>query len=316
MKTPIDRAWIVLVALLLAGPAAGAEPQQAAPDGGAPGPPAPQASPTAAATGSERPDDEAGRKAAASAATQADDDQEAFNPAQPDFTVVNLPTTLRLPPWKMNFRLSHRFARPLDNGDFGDLVSDFFGFDSAALVGLELKIGLWRGFHAGVYRTNDKTIEFTGQYSLLRQGTNGPVSVDALAAVDGTDNFSDSYSPALGAVVSRTIGQTAAIYATPMWVNNSNALPSEVVDHNDTFLLGLAARVRIRPSVYLVAEVTPRLAGYDPGDTLATFGIERRAGRHIFQLNVSNSIGTAFSQVARGGGDDWYIGFNLSRKFY
>ena len=307
MRIPSERACIVLVALLLAGPALAAAPQQAAP-------PAQPPQPQTQAAEDEKPAAAAGT--AAPAAARTGDDQDAFNPAQPDFTVVNLPTTLRLPPWRMNFRLSHRFARPLDDGDFGDLVSDLFGFDSAALIGLELKIGLWKGFHAGVYRTNDKTIELTGQYSLMRQGANGPVSIDALAAADGTDNFSDSYSPALGAIVSRTIGQTAAVYATPMWVNNSNALPSEVVDDNDTFVLGLAARVRIRPSVYVVAEVTPRLAGYDPGDTLATFGIERRAGRHIFQLNFSNSIGTAFSQIARGGGSDWYIGFNLSRKFY
>ena len=38
----------------------------------------------------------------------------------------------------------------------------------------------------------------------------------------------------------------------------------------------------------------------------------------IFQLTFSNGLGTTLAQVARGGTarDDWYIGFNLSRKFY
>ncbi len=48
------------------------------------------------------------------------------------------------------------------------------------------------------------------------------------------------------------------------------------------------------------------------------FGIEKRAGGHTFQMNFSNGIGTTFAQIARGGSgrDDWYIGFNISRKFF
>jgi len=49
---------------------------------------------------------------------------------QPDFNLVALPTTLRMPAHKWAFRVTHRFTRPLGDGDFGDLVSDFFGFDS------------------------------------------------------------------------------------------------------------------------------------------------------------------------------------------
>ncbi len=51
---------------------------------------------------------------------------------------------------------------------------------------------------------------------------------------------------------------------------------------------------------------------------LISFGIEQRAGGHVFQLNFSNGFGTTLAQVARGGTacDDWYLGFNLSRKFY
>jgi hypothetical protein len=48
-----------------------------------------------------------------------------------------------------------------------------------------------------------------------------------------------------------------------------------------------------------------------------TFGIEKRAGGHSFQLNFSNDLGTTPAQVARGQQlDGWFIGFNISRKFY
>jgi hypothetical protein len=94
-------------------------------------------------------------------------------------------------------------------------------------------------------------------------------------------------------------------------------VPSELAEDNDTFLLGLGTRVRIRPTVYFVAEVTPR-AGFAPGATLGSFGFEKRWGGHIFQVNFSNGFGTLPSQIARGGtaSDDWYIGFNISRKFF
>ena len=54
------------------------------------------------------------------------------------------------------------------------------------------------------------------------------------------------------------------------------------------------------------------------GVTMISFGLEQRAGGHLFQLNFSNGFGTTLAQVARGGSrrDDWYLGFNLSRKFY
>jgi hypothetical protein len=61
----------------------------------------------------------------------------------------------------------------------------------------------------------------------------------------------------------------------------------------------------------------PRVSGYDPGITQGTFGIEKRAGGHSFQINVSNAFGTTMGQLARGGfsNDDWYLGFSISRKF-
>ena len=70
--------------------------------------------------------------------------------------------------------------------------------------------------------------------------------------------------------------------------------------------------------MYLVAEISPRLAGFDPGVPQVSFGIEGRAGGHLFQLNFSNGIGTTFGQIATGAfnNDNWYIGFNIARKFF
>jgi hypothetical protein len=109
------------------------------------------------------------------------------------------------------------------------------------------------------------------------------------------------------------------VYVEPIWVNNTNPAPKELVDHNNTFVVGLGARVRIRPTVYLAGEIVPRVAGdNDAGVNHASFAIEKRAGGHTFQLNFSNSFATTMAQVARGGetNDNWYLGFNISRKFF
>jgi hypothetical protein len=241
----------------------------------------------------------------------------AVNPSQPDFTIIGMPTTLKMPRFASAFRVTHRFTRPLGSGDFGDLVSDFFGFDTGAQIGLEYRFGIMSGTQIGIHRTSDKTIEFFAQHHLLAQGDKSPVGVDVIATAEGTNNFKDSYSPAIGAVVSRELGKYGALYAHPIWVNNTNPDPAEIVDHNSTFMLGVGARLRVRPTVYVVAEAVPRF-GYDPGAIHTSFGIEKRAGGHSFQINFSNDFGTTLAQMSRGGvdHDTWYIGFNISRKFF
>ena len=239
------------------------------------------------------------------------------DPLQPDFNLAALPTTLRMPQNKLAFRVTHRFTRSLGRGDFGDLVNDFFGFDSGAQIGLELRYGLLPGLQVGVHRTSDKTIEIFGQQNLMQQKPDGhPLGIDVIGTFEGLDNMKDQKMGALGVLVSRKVGKVAAIYAEPMVVLNTN--PSTEGDNN-TAMIGLGARVRIRPTSYLVGEVTPRFSGFRPGVDQGSFGLEMRAGGHTFQINFSNGFGTTLGQIASRGGvtsDSWYIGFNISRKFF
>jgi hypothetical protein len=278
------------------------------------------ASPQAAAqtAEAEAPEEKTAPAEAAATAAQEDDPDLDANLAQPDFTLVNLPTTLRVPRHKSAFRVTHRFARPLGSGDFGSLLENFFGLDSGAQIGLEYRFGLFRGTQIGIHRTSDRTIEFFGQHDLLPQNEGRPFGLAVLATIDGTNNFRDSYTPAIGAILSHEFGDYGAVYAMPMWANNTNLLPEELVDDNDSVLIGVGARVRIRPTVYIVGEYTPRVAGFDPRVHLGSFGVEKRWGGHLFQLNFSNGFGTTMGQIARGGvdDDDWFLGFNISRKFF
>jgi opacity protein-like surface antigen len=253
---------------------------------------------------------------AAPAAAQDDDPDRDPNAAQPDFYVATLNTTLRLPHHKMNFRLTHRFTTALGQGDFGDLAGRLFGLDGGALVGLDLKYGLLPGFDIGIYRTSlDRTIQFQGRYNVIKDGS-GPLGLSVVANVDGTDNFTDEYSPGVALVLSRELGDRGAFYLQPSYVGNSNLVND--VDDDYTAMVGVGARVRFGRNSYLFAEVSPRVAGFDPGVNMASFGFEQRYGGHVFQLNFSNHFGTTLAQVARGGSgsDNWYLGFNLARKFF
>jgi len=147
----------------------------------------------------------------ASAQTADEDPDLEVNVSQPDFNLAALPTNLRLPKGRFAFRVTHRFARPLGEGDFGSLLEDFFGFDSGAQIGLELRYGLFRGAQVGINRTSDRTIQFFGQYDVKSQQS-FPMGVGVWGSVDGTNNFRDSYSPALGVVLSRELGEFGAVY--------------------------------------------------------------------------------------------------------
>ncbi len=276
---------VAIVLAVSAGPARAQDPQQP--------PPTPQSAPVAS------------------------DPDVRVDALQPDFNLAALPTTLRMPKNKLAFRVTHRFTRSLGRGDFGDLLNDFFGFDSGAQIGLELRYGLMPGLQVGVNRTSDRTIEIFGQQSVLQQKPDGhPLSLDIIGTFEGRNNLRDQKSPAIGVLVSHKAGRFAALYAEPIFVFNTN--PFDDQDDENTAMIGLGTRVRLRPKTYVFYEITPRISGYKPGVDQMSFGAEVRSGGHLFQVNFSNGIGTTLGQLARGGvsNDSWYIGFNISRKFF
>jgi hypothetical protein len=250
------------------------------------------------------------------AAPPASDPDSRLDPLQPDFNIAALPTTLRMPVHKLAFRVTHRFTRPLGRGDVSDLLSDFFGFDSGARIGLELRYGLLPGTQIIFHRMSDRTIQIAGQQNLWQQKPDGrPLSIDVIATLEGQNNLRGRKSSALGLLLSRKVAKLAAVYAEPMFIVNSN--PAATGDNN-TAMIGLGTRIRIRPATYLIGEVTPRLSGYKPGVAQGSFGIEMRAGGHTFQINVSNGLSTTLGQLTNSGisSDTWMIGFNISRKFF
>jgi hypothetical protein len=244
-----------------------------------------------------------------------EDDDEKLRPLEPDFTLVNLPTTLPLPVHAGNFHLTHRFNENLRRDSFGTQLSNLFGLDEGATIQLEYRFGVVKHLEAIVSRTNvDRDIQFSAKYDAFHESASRPLGFSAIVAIEGGNNFKTRYTPAVGVVVSRTLGAVAAVYATPIWAHNT--LPGASVLQN-TFYVGLGTRVRIVPTVFVVGEVSPRVSGYAPGDPEFAFAFEKRVGAHVFALTFANGPATTYGQLARGGNPgSLYFGFNLARKFF
>jgi hypothetical protein len=263
-----------------------------------------------------------------------DDDDAVLRPAEPDFVVVNLPTTLRLPRFRSNFRITHRFAGNLRNGTLGQQASSLFGIDQGAIIGFEYRFAIARYVQAAFYRSSfDKTIQLYGKYDAVRQRRSVPVSLSPVASIEGTDNFQEKYAPAAGVVISRQFGTRIAGYVTPVWAHNT-AASLEAIGHDHdggaytessepahanrtTTYIGLGGRVRLGSSTYVAGEVAIRAQGYAPDEHAYGVSLEKRVGAHMFSMTLTNTFATTFAQLARGGGaNSLFLGFNLGRKFF
>jgi hypothetical protein len=248
-------------------------------------------------------------------AQSADDDDAKLRPAEPDFTVVNIPTTLPLPVHAGDFHLTHRFGENLRSDPFSVQASNLFGIDEGATIQFEYRFGVMKHLEAIAARTNfDRDIQLSAKYDAFHQGASKPLGLSGLLGVDGGNNFRRDYRPSLGAVVSRTMMDKAAFYAMPIWVHNTAAATGIT---RDTVAVGLGARLTIVPTVYVVVEGTPRVAGYAPGTAEYAFGLEKRVGGHVFQLTFANTAGTTYGQIVTAGvPHNLQLGFNLARKFF
>ena len=187
---------------------------------------------------------------------------------------------MRLPKGKLAFRLTHRFLRTMGDGDFSDLASRLFGFDSGAQIGLDLKYAPFSGAQLGIYRTSDRTIQFQGQYNVVKDG-DGPIGVGLVVNVDGTDNFSDEFSP--GAAV--LLFARALATAAPSTCNRNMSATAGCCPATATttpWLWPASAPDPRRSQHYCLWKGPSRRGPRSRRDDVR-FGFEQQAGADLFQ---------------------------------
>ena len=257
--------------------------------------------------------------AAAQTPPQDDPDLD-VNFAQPDFTLVALPTTLRVPRHKSAFRVTHRFTPSAGRGRFRQPRRGSVRPRQRRADRPRVSIRP----HA---RHADRLPPHVDSHDRVLRAARGDGAgrgdsrsrFDALAIDRRHEQFPRQLLARRSARSSRgRSANTPRSTCEPIWVNNSNAAAVRARRRQRHRDRGLGARLRVRPTVYLVLEGAPRVAGYDPGSTQISFGLEKRSGGHMFQLTITNGFGTTMGQIARGASntDDWHLGFSISRKFF
>ena len=254
-----------------------------------------------------------------------DDDDAKLRPLEPDFVTINLPTTLPLPKHADELSSdatgSTRICRATASST---QLGNLFGLDNGANIGLEFRYGVMKHLEAIVLRTSiGKTFQFTAKYDGWHQTATMPVGLSAIVSIEGDNNFHNTeggaqanFAPALGAVVSRTIGGSRW-RSTRRRCGCTTPAPAARTTARHRLHRPRRPRAHLARARISSLEGSPRIGGLAIGDAQYAFAIEKRVGAHVFSLTFSNGAGTTFRQIAHGGiPEHLNLGFNLTRKFY
>lgn len=286
-------------------------------------------------------------------ATKGRESSRAYEPYE--HHIVNVPTTKPVRKHSLNVHFTHRFQQPFHPID--ESARDLFGLDSSSVSGLGFTFGITDRLYANVYRSPlcrkgvCKTIEIGLGYHWLDEAGRSPISLSTYASIEGDDNFTETYTYNLQAMLGRSVTRFLNVFFSPAVHINSNGQgrfnihPDESTDpralglrlgqHTGSFGFGMNGR--IRPTVSLLFEYTPRigfkmgqvipivnddtgeLTGFENRSEAAIgFGVEKRIGRHVFSLTFSNTQATTTARYNSSSGvlppSKVAIGFNLYRR--
>ena len=255
-----------------------------------------------------------------------------------DHYLVDLPTTLPYQRGVLSMRFSHRFEQPVlrvgaDCPSCAD-ASDLWGLDSMSISSFGAEYGITKRIAATIYRSPlDKDWEFGGVLQVAKQEGRQPVSaalrismetrrffVSKPGGVGGNERF-QTLNVVLS--MSHAISNVAEIFVAPMWSLRANPAPpprSQFVSEGDLKrnlgAVELGASIRFRPRTAFVTEWLPRTGGFHTTDSrnAVSFGIQRTTNGHVFEMVLTNTIGTTTSAAVSHGSRDFVLGFNIYRR--
>jgi hypothetical protein len=138
--------------------------------------------------------------------------------------------------------------------------------------------------------------------------------------VEGRDNFRDRYAPFVQLVAARSFGDRFSLAVAPgVAFNTRNEdSPFPLFGEGDyTASIGVGAGLRVLPTVSVVAEYVPRVAGFrgERFDRPAvSIGIQKATFRHTFEFVISTAQPLTTSQYTVNGTDTFKVGFNIYRR--
>jgi hypothetical protein len=265
---------------------------------------------------------------------------------------INLQSTTTLGQRVLGFRVHHRFGR------FGIPVKDRngFGLASAAIISLGLEYGIIDGLDALARWSNSRLDWELGlKWVPLRQEEGWPVSFGGYASFEALgvrpSDANNRFTGNAQVMLSRLWWQRWSTMLTVGFSGLTNHSVGVVIDTpggvykgrdtRGTLYAGLATTVWLGKKrrhgidaeyfVPIPDGADPNLFYYhggdqDPGGTLIgswSLGWMAKAGRHLFQVFVTNTRNIHTNLVAPGGDTenpfspfgDFFLGFNLSRTW-
>lgn len=238
--------------------------------------------------------------------------------------VVNLSNAKPMEKGGVEFLIGHRFTFPLFDRDS---PSRLFGFDTGSRTTLGFRVGVTDRLSVSFLRGNQalgRTIEFASAFQVSRQGESGPLSMQVRAGVEGRNNFQDRFAPFLQLAMNRTYGDRVSFAVAPSIAFNTRDektfLPPDLLfgaDHDYTASVGVGLGLRLTPTVSVVGELVPRVAGFK-GERFdrpaVSFGVQKATFRHTFQFVVSTAAPMTTAQYTVNGTDTFTAGFNIYRR--
>src|ERR1700758_555739 len=276
-----------------------------------------------------------------------------------DDFLFNVPTGRPVERHSLTINFTHRF--PYEAAFTGPgRGATLLGLDDFAIPSLGFRYGVTSKLSVFAYRSPSiigRPIELMAAYNVLDEHHGDPLNAAVRFSVDGQNDFSTNFAENFDLIVSRSVTRHAQLYAVPTFpihqrplIANpgpaiADAMPNQPCSAPlatgiapsfharpcaNTFSLAAAASVDIRPTVALIAEVTPTLVnGRELGIHRPeyAFGIQKKIWRHAFTFGLSNGPATIVSQ--RGGTratflqdptsdkpGGLFVGFDLTRQLF
>lgn len=231
---------------------------------------------------------------------------------------------------QLEFRISHRFGQ-VNSGAY-----EAYGLDQSTIhLGLEYGITDW--FTVGIGRGSfEKTADAFYKFAILRQSKGSrvmPISLSYVGsiAVNGmhppfdtlTWYFSNRLSYSHQLLIARKFNESLSLQLTPTFVHR-NLVPTET-DPNDVFAVGIGGRYKLTARTSINAEYFYVIS---PGNNVVatpmlnplSVGVDIETGGHVFQIQLTNSLGMIDKSYVTQTTGQWkhgdiHLGFNISRVF-
>ena len=236
--------------------------------------------------------------------------------------IVNLPNAKPMERGGVEFLIGHRFNMPVFTKDSPKFL---FGFDSAAFVTFGVQVGVTDWMSVQAMRSNlGRTIELSSALQFSRQGESAPLSTQLRVGVEGRANFTERFAPFIQFISARSFGDRFSLALAPTIAFNTRDeetfLPPQFLFGNEfdyTASVGLAAGLKLMPTVSLVGEYIPRMKGFK-GERFdrpaVSVGIQKSTYRHTFEFVLSTARPLTTAQYSVNGTDAFKVGFNIYRR--